>query len=217
MPVIAPTHSLERRKGDVPSAPSALPVDYLKMVTEVFTANFDEGLKALQPMVTGKLGFDVSGAVYVDELLLCITLTEENQLAATTVYASVDFDPKASSPTIADLLSACVDAVGTVYGHILTPDNPERLEQVASHTLSVMDNVPFHWSEVKVDRYRIYLKLDKANPRLENLADQWLRKNDPELKKLDAENEEQVKSLFVTGPKDRTPGGNHSSGSGSVH
>jgi hypothetical protein len=206
---------LERRKGEPAPTSSPLPQDYLKMVTEVFTTNFDAGLQALKPLMKGAPSFEVSGAVHSDELILAVTLVEEDQIAATTVYASVDFDPKASAPTIQDLLSVCVDAIGSAYSHILSTDNPDRLEQVASHALSVMDNVPFHWTEMKVDRYRIYIKLDKANPKLDRIADEWLSKNDPELKELAAKNEEDAKGLFVTGPSDRRPGGK--GGSGHVH
>lgn len=206
---------MERRKGDDVSTASPLPKDYIKMVTEVFTTNFDAGLKALRPLMKGEPSFDINGMVLSDELVLCATLVEEGAVAATSVYASIDFDPKASAPTIQDLLSACVDAVGSVYTHLLDPTQQNRLEQVAANTLSVMDNVPFHWTEMKVDHFRIYLKVDKSNPTLERIADDWLSKNDPGLKKLKEENEEEVKKLFVTGPTHRRPGG--ASGTGGLH
>jgi hypothetical protein len=151
--------------------------------------------------------------------VLCVSLTEDDQLAATSVYASSDFDPKASSPTVQELLAACVDAIGAIYAQILTPDTPERLEQLASHSLSAMDNVPFHWSEVRLDRYRIYLKVDKSNPKLDEMADNWLKKHDPDLRQLQEQEEEDVKKLFVTGPNDKKPGGTGRSGGagGSLH
>lgn len=206
---------MERRRG-AQSRSTPLPLDYLKMVNEVFTSNFDAGLKALSELMEGRPGFEASGAVYSDEVVLCVTLAEEDQIAATTVYASSDFDPKASSPTIQDLLSACVDGIGAVYGQILSAENPERLEQVASQSLSAMDNIPFHWSEVKIDRYRIYLKVDKSNPKLDQMADDWLRKNDPELEKLEKQNEEETKKLFITGAEAKKSGGRGSTG-GTLH
>jgi hypothetical protein len=198
---------MERRRGAQTSS-TPLPVDYIKMVTEVFTSNFDGGLQALTQASEGRAFFEASGAVYADEVVLCLSLQEEGQLAATTVYASSDFDPKASAPTVQDLLSACVDAVGALYAQLLDTNHPDRIEQLASHSLSAMDGVPFHWSEVRIDRYRIYMKVDKANPKLESEADEWLSKNDPDLKKLEEQNEEDAKNLFVTGPK---------KGSGSLH
>src|SRR5262245_46910177 len=167
-----------RRKGEPPKF-SPLPVDYLKMVCEVFTTNFDPGLKALRKLTQGDIAFEANGAIYSNELVLAVSLIEQDQIAATTVYASTDYDPKASSPTIQDLLSACVDGVGALFEQILSPDNKERLEQIASESLSSMDNVPFYWTEAKVDRFRIYLKVDKSNPRLDQMADDWLSKNDP--------------------------------------
>jgi hypothetical protein len=49
---------------------------------------------------------------------------------------------------------------------------------------------------------------------LEEQADDWLRKNDPELKRLQEENQKETEKLFVTGPSSKTPRG---SGSGGLH
>lgn len=206
---------MERRRG-AQSSSTPLPADYLKMVNEVFTTNFDSGLQTLTKLMEGKPGFEANGAVYSDEVVLCVTLAEEEQIAATTVYASSDFDPKASSPTIQELLSACVDGIGAVYGQIFSTEHPDRLEQVASQSLSAMDNIPFHWSEAKIDRYRIYLKVDKSNPKLDQMADQWLSQHDPELKQLHEQNEEDARKLFVTGEEAKKSGGRGSSG-GTLH
>ncbi|MGK5081750.1 hypothetical protein WDW37_00470 [Bdellovibrionota bacterium FG-1] len=194
---------MERRKGDLRRS-SPLPADYLKMVAEVFTTNFDAGLQALQGQVNGKLFFEASGGVFVDEVVLAISLLEEDQLAATTFYASTDFDPKASTPTVQDLLSACVDAIGLVFDPLLDPEKPETLEQLASHSLSALDNIPFHWTEVKQERYRIFIKMDKANPHLEHLANEWLRQNDPSALAEESEDHEATEKLFVTGPSNKT-------------
>ena len=133
---------MERRKG-ANTRSSPLPVDYIKMITEVFSSNFDAGIQALQKLTPGKLGFSATGAVYLDEVVLCISLLEEDQLAATSVYASTDFDPKASAPTVQDLLAACVDAIGAVFGELLDSEKPEVLEQVAAHTLAALENIPY--------------------------------------------------------------------------
>lgn len=177
-----------------------LPQDYLKMVTEVFTTNFDAGLKALAKVAEGKPYFKVSGQVFVNEVVLCISLMQKGQMAATSVYASVDFDPKASSPTVQDLLSSCVDAAGSVFSYFFAPEHPERIAQVAQSSLAAFEDIPFEWTSVEVDRHKIFLKVDKANPELDQMADDWLRQNDPDIKRIDDETEKETEKLFITGP-----------------
>jgi hypothetical protein len=187
---------------------SPLPSDYLAMVTEVFATNFDDGIKKLTKLTKEKVHFDASGAIYPEEIILCVTLLQEKKLNASTVYASVDFDPKASSPTIQELLPLCVDAIGAVFQPLLTSKDPEIYDQLVSSSLSALDNIPFEWTKLQVENKRVYVKMNKANPLLENMADDWLKKHDPKLKDMEEEEEEQVKSLFITGPK---------KGSGNLH
>ena len=194
------TKSLERRNGTPNSPSTPLPADYLKMVAEVFSANFDDGLKKLQKIKKAKARFETSGKVFSEELILSVSLVHEDVLSATTVHASMDFDPRASSPTIQDLLSHCVDGIGTLFGQLLS-GSQERLEQLADESLAVFENIPFKWTAVEIDKRKIYLKVDKTNPRLDQLADEWLSKNDPDLKELEEETEREVEKLFVTGPK----------------
>ena len=179
---------------------SELPADFLALVKEVLTGNFGDGLKALSKFKADP-EFVISGGIFSDEIVLGASIVHPNQLAATTVFASVDFDPKASSPTAQDLLAACLDALGGLFETILDPKKPQILEQVADESLSALENVPFEWTSVEVDRYKIYLKLDKSNPSLDQLADQWLSKHDPDLQQLEEQNEKDTEALFVTGPK----------------
>jgi hypothetical protein len=198
---------METRKPHDPSSGtsaskfSELPLDYIKMVNEVFATNFDEGLQSLAKINPTPSHFTTTGRIYIDELVVCVSLLHEGQMAATSVYASCDYDPKASSPTIQDLLAASVDAIGAVYSQLLSPENPEVLEQLANESLSALDNIPFEWTEFKVERHKVYLKVDKANPMLDKMADDWLEKNDPEIRADHDEEEQETEKLFVTGPK----------------
>ena len=127
---------METRKiHETPFSP--IPSDYAKLVNDVFTTNFDAGLKALEKATRGKFHFSATGRIYASEVILCVSLLEENQLAATSVYASCDFDSKASSPTIEDLLSAGVDAAGAVFGELLEPANPRKSKRSHAHADSV--------------------------------------------------------------------------------
>jgi hypothetical protein len=185
------------------SKPAQLPVDYLKMVSEIFTTNFDAGLKALAE-IRPNPHFQADGIIAQKEIVLSVSLMHGQEMAATTLYASADFDPKASSPTAEELLSACVDAIGSVLAVILDPEDKRRLEQVAADTLSSLENVPFEWTAMEINRRRVYVKIDKSNPTLERLADDWLAKHDPEQRKNEEEEHSETEKLLFTGPKNTT-------------
>jgi hypothetical protein len=190
---------------------SPLPQDYLKLVEDVFSTNFDEGLKQYARHETSPR-LEARGEVFADELVLAVSLANPGKLVATTLYASMDFDPKASSPTIQDLLSACVDALGAVWGQLLDPKNPAQIEALADASLSALENAPFEWTQVESGRFRVWLKIDKANPSLDQMADDWLKANDPELEERERREQEETEKLFVTGDKAK-----RGPGSGSIH
>jgi hypothetical protein len=170
------------------------------MVQEVFSANFSDGLKLLAKLRPNP-SFVIRGEIFPTEIVLSASLVHKDELAATTLFASVEFDPKASSPSIQDLLSACEDALAGIFSDLLNPEKPERIECVATESLASLEGVPFHWTEVKVDKYRIHVKIDKSNPTLDEMADQFLDENDPEFKARAEAEEKATEDLFVTGPK----------------
>jgi hypothetical protein len=194
------------------SQSSDLPAAYVKSVRDVFATNFSDGLKALAKHQKAKSSFEVRGGIFIDEIVLAISLVTEAQIAATTIHCSVDFDPKASSPTAQDLLNICVDAVGSLFATMLDPTKPETIEQLAAGTLAAFEEIPLEWAKVDFEGRRVYLLVDKSNPTLDEMADQWLKKNDPLAREEEEEYEEDTKDLFVTGAKARK-----GSGSGSLH
>lgn len=208
---------MERRLGKKSSGfrtpTSPLPVDYLRMVQELFTSHFDEGLKAFSKL-KAEPRFEATGAIYPDEVVLSVSLGNEGVLAATTVHASCDFDPKASAPTVQDLLGACVDAVGGVFGELLDPKKPERLEQLADESLAALEDIPYDWTALEVEKRKVYLKVDKSNPSLDQMTEDWLAKNDPKYAEREEEEQKETEKLFFTGPK---KGGEDSEGSGTIH
>ena len=157
---------------------SDLPKDYLKMVMGVFNTHFDEPLMRFKKM-KNEANFAVNGGIYPSEIVLSVSLILKKQLAALTVHASVDFDPKASSPTVQDLLGACVDMSATLFDQILNPANPEDFDKIFDASLGALENIPYDWSPVEVDRYKVYLKLDRSNPNIEKMTEEWLNQNDP--------------------------------------
>lgn len=192
------------------SRSSELPVDFTKIVKEVYTTNFADGLKALKKVQKAKNSFEVRGAIYVDEIVLGVSLVTEGAMAATTIYCSVDFDPAASTPTAQDLLNICVDAVGSLYGTLLDPAKPDRIENLAAGSFSAFEEIPLEWTKVEFDGRRVYLLVDKSNPTLDEMTDRWLAENDPEAELEEEELEEEAEDLFVTGkPKPGGRGGLH--------
>jgi hypothetical protein len=180
---------------------SELPHDYITMVTDVFRNHFDADLAALRKL-GHKPDFAVAGAVFPNEVILSVSLLNEGQLAATTVHTSVDFDPKASSPTAQDLLAACVDAAGGVLQPLLATREPQRLEAVAAGTLAELgEEIPYEWTVVEVERFRVHVKIDKANPQLDAMADDWLKKHDPLAQVAEAAEHQETEERFFTGPK----------------
>jgi len=208
---------IESRKNTVKitgrlSRAADLPVAYTKNVREVYTTNFEDGMKLLKSFQKVKNSFDVRGAIFPDEIVLSVSLVSEGQISATTVHASVDFDPKASSPTAEDLLNICVDAVGSIFGMLLDPTTPEKVEKLSAGSLGAFSDIPLEWTKVDFDSRRVWILVDKSNPNLDEMADKWLAENDPELHSEEDEYEEETKDLFVTGEKAKK-----GSGSGSVH
>jgi hypothetical protein len=160
------------------------------MVDEVFKTNFDAELKTILKAEKSKAHFTTSGSIYPDEVMICVSLIQEKKLSAISIYASCDFDSKASVPTVQDLLSAGVDAIGSLFSQLLDPKKPEALE-----------NANIEWSELQIENVRVWVRVDRANPEIDQQADDWLAKNDPEHLARLLEEEEEISELFVTGPR----------------
>lgn len=188
-----------------------LPKDFTKIVRDVYTTNFAEGLALLKKAQKKKSAFDVRGAIYANEIVLGVSLVTDGVMAATTIFCSVDFDPTASTPNAQDLLGICVDAVGSLFGTLLDATKPERVEQVAAGSLSSFEEIPFEWTKVEFEGRRVWLLVDKSNPTLDEMTDRWLAENDPETEAEEDEFEDETADLFMTGK------GSKSGSGGSVH
>lgn len=170
------------------SKSAALPLDYLKMVTEIFNSNFKKELKQ-------GVSFEAHGEIHPDELVLAITLSVEDSLASTTVYASTDFDPASKGiESIQELLGSSVDAIGSVFEHL-------RIEALTQTSLNDLENAPFDWTPISIEKKQIFVKIDKSNPKLDQMADDWLAQNDPHFAEMEKIEQEAMESLFFTGPK----------------
>jgi hypothetical protein len=192
------TMKWERRKKTLITAPEGapgpLPVDFIKLVEETLTQGLQEGLTAIRGIHPAS-GFRAGGAIYENEILLAITLTQgPDQISATTVFGSADYDPNAEKPALMEVLSACLDAAGSVFQHYLDPAFPERIAQIADQSLSALEEAPFQWSPLRPEAHptiEVHVKIDKSNPVLDALTEEWLRKNDPEYREESGKSSDQ--------------------------
>ena len=167
--------------GDKPELkPVELPIDFLKIVEETMNETLASGLEALKKHHS-ICDLKAHGALYSNEVLMAITISHgEQSLIATTVYASADFNPVMQEPGIEVILNECLDSAGAILTHYLDPKHPHRISEFASATIGSLEEAPFEWTKVDETKVTVYVKIDKSNPALESLADEWLRNNDPE-------------------------------------
>jgi hypothetical protein len=85
-----------------------------------------------------------------------------------------------------------LDSLGSVFQFYLDPEFPERIAQIAERSLGALEEAPFEWTPLKLNDTQktiVHVKMDKSNPLLDRLADDWLNKNDPtfheKVKKMD--------------------------------
>ncbi len=176
-----------------------LPTDFRKIVCDVYATNFGDGLKLLKKHQKAKNSFEVRGSIFADEIVMAVSLVTEGQMAATTIHCSLDFDPKASSPTAQDLLAVCVDAIGSLFATLLDPTKPEQILLLADGSSALYDELPLEWTKVEFENRRVYLLVDRSNPTLDEMTDKWLAENDPELDQEEEDYDAETEDLFMTG------------------
>lgn len=203
---------MESRKNNVKtssrlSRAAELPVDFTRIVREVYTTNFADGMKLVKKHLKAKNAFEVRGAIFANEIVMAVSLVTDGVMPATTIHCSVDFDPTASAPTAQDMLNICVDAIGSLYGTVLDPAKPDRVERLAAGDLASFEELPLEWTKVEFDGRRVYLLVDKSNPALDEMTDRWLAENDPDADLEEDEYEEETKDLFMTGKNKPGRGG----------
>jgi hypothetical protein len=141
------------------------------------------------------------GEIAADEISVGVSLITDQKLAATTIWGSADYDPLASQPNVETLLSAIIDAIGILFEALFDPKvvkNKEPYSVLLAHTTGELENIPFEWTETESNKIRVYIKLDKANAKLDQLTEEWLKQHDPEYQKQKEEALREAEELFVT-------------------
>lgn len=163
---------MDRRK-DTTFTGAKLPKDYLKLVEDVFNKNF---AKNLLKEKGSKETFIAHGEIFLDELLLAISLRHPGNLRMTTCYASVDFPPpqlktEAGQPapstteTVQVSVNQCVDAIASFFNTFFSDGRP------VDYDLEYRQN----WTAVDIDKNtRVFLRINRDNPELEEQADALL-------------------------------------------
>lgn len=200
---------MEKRKELPDTAPTStpLPKDYLAIVEEALHSTFEAGLKRVIAK-TNEAHFHASGAVFGDEIRLTGTLLYgKDSLNATSIHASIDFDPITGAETVDARLASCIDAIGDWLEHYLQNEDEEVFESFINVSLGGITDGPFDWTEAKDNTTpKAWIKIDKVNPVLETLADEWLNKHEAPTAGLKTENEseefleERIELLRARGP-----------------
>ena len=170
---------MERRRSPKRASEkaTALPPDYMALVSNVFATNFASELERLTTPGE-RPAFRTGGGLFPNEVVLWVALAQPGRMGATTVHASCDFEVGDETPQDAEArLAACVDAIGLVFSELLAPEAMPRLRIGSQATLEQM---PMGWSETKIRDRAVYLMVDSSNPDLEKMTEDWLAKNDPD-------------------------------------
>ncbi len=191
---------------------SPFPVDYLRMVSGLIADNFEAELKQVTQHLGLKPEISAIGEVFPDEVLLSVSIVFPKQLKAVTVHASSDYDPLASSPKIDEILGLCLDAAGGILSEIIKAGakNQAASDTLATGNLDDLGAQPLEWTAMNIDKKRVFARVDRINPALDQAADAWLRANDPQFSELEEEEEQaETAKLFKTGPTSSGKNGPH--------
>ena len=171
---------MDRRK-DTPFQGTKLPAEYLKLVESVFNKNF---AKQLLKEKDSREIFVAHGEMYPDEVMLCISLKNQNTLRMTSCYASVDYPPpqlkteagvpaKSTSEHVQLSVSQCVDGAASFFNTFFEEGRPLDFDEEYRQS----------WTAVELEKnLKVYLRINRDNPELELAADEIL-KQDAEVSK----------------------------------
>ena len=177
--------------------PVSLPHDFLKMVEDTVSEKFNNELMAYREVQPNAF-FKVRGELFSEEVLLAVSLMSEQALSATTAYASTDYKESDRGEILQTKLDLLVDTLDELFQKLFSEKNDQSsLKKLADPVLSILEDVPLEWA--KVGSTQVFTRVDKANILLDEIADDWLAKNDPDWAEKVARIEKATESLFVTG------------------
>ncbi len=143
--------------------PTNLPVEFLTSVGELFNGQFLEQ--------RGDAQFLIHGSFYMDEAVLCVSLTGPKGLRAASFYLSIDL-PKnvADSPDqVTERLRSMVDLAASWFHQCFSKG--KGLDTV----LAEMDELGKEWELVSWEGHNLFVRVNSDNQALENAADKILQ------------------------------------------
>lgn len=158
---------MEPRKRQTDPA-NQLPLEFIRDVAKLFNSQFQEQ--------RGEGSYSVHGALYKDEVLLCVTLMKVGVLRAASFYASMDLPKKiAENPKqLTENLQAMVDLIASWYHQCFDESELSGIEAVHE----AIDELSDGWEAVDWEKKKVYVRVNKDNHTLEAAADQILREGE---------------------------------------
>ena len=138
--------------------PIELPLSWRESVQEILTQSFQSECEA------HGLSFDVVGATFPDELLLCFSLVDPDkpEIAPCTLMLSADIK-ESTAPK--KLLKTLIDQAGVFFENFFATNEEEKHELYQAR-----------WLDEKHAAQIFYAKVSRENVRLTLEANRWLEK-----------------------------------------
>ena len=153
--------ALESRKKQVRKG-TALPKEFIKSVSELFNQQFEKERKDAE--------FLVYGTLFLDEAVVCVSLTHAKSLRAASFYLSTDL-PKnvADNPSkVTERLKSMVDLGASWFAQVF--EKGAGLELV----LEAINELEPDWDSVRWENEMVFVRANRDNHALENAADRFL-------------------------------------------
>lgn len=143
--------------------PTQLPKDFLLSVGKLFNEQFKKERRDAEFLIYGDL--------YMNEVLFCASLTHPKSLAAASFYLSMDLtkDVSEKPELVTEKLKVMVDIAASWFAQSFGSGG--GLEAV----LNALKDSPVTWEEFTWEKETLFVKINKDNHALENVADKLLK------------------------------------------
>ncbi len=172
--------AISPRKKQV-KQPTSLPKDFVNSVVKLFNQQSGKQKK--------EADFLVYADLYMNEVVLCVSLTHPKSLRAATIYLSMDLtkDISEKPELVTEKLKVMVDVAASWFAQSL--EAGKGLDSV----LEAMKDAPNLWETFTWEKEELFVKLNRDNHALENAANKFLKASgfDPD----DMDDEELEKEL----------------------
>lgn len=144
--------------------PGTLPKEFLQTVAKLFQEQFDKE--------SGGSSFMSYGALYPNEVILCVSLANPKSLAAASMHLSSDLpkDVSEKPEKVTEKLQVMVDMAASWYAQCF--QGGAGLDAV----LQEMNELDPSWQEVDWEGDTVFVKINKDNYALEGAASEFLKK-----------------------------------------